>query len=121
MMQQGKLDLLTLALLVGTIVVLSGGQILFKFAASGLHFGQPRTLLSVPLLAALVVYGIATVMWLLVLTRAPLSVAFPFYGITFLLVPLLAAFFLGEPLRMHTLLGGAIILIGIVVCTKGAA
>lgn len=116
----GRLDIPTLLLLLGTIFVLATGQILFKFAASGIQFGQPKTLLSWHLLVALAIYGIATLMWLLVLTRLPLSFAFPFYGLTFLIVPILASIFLGETLRIQTILGGLVIMIGVVICAKGS-
>ena len=36
-------------------------------------------------------------------------------GLAFLIVPCLGWWFLGEPLRLHTLLGGALILAGITV------
>lgn len=118
MTSPGRLDLPTLALLLGTILLLAGGQILFKFAAAGLQIDNPRTLLSWQLLAALTIYGIATLMWLVVLTRLPLSVAFPFYGLTFLLVPMLAALFLGEVFRVQTLIGGLVIMVGVVICVR---
>ena len=116
-----RFDLTTMTLLLATIAVLAGGQVLFKLSANGLQLGDPRTFLSFPLVAALGIYGVATLMWLVVLTRLPLSVAFPFYGLTFLLVPLLAWLFLGEPLRIQTLVGGVVIIIGVAICAKGAA
>ena len=116
-----RFDLPTMTLLLATIAVLAGGQVLFKLSANGLQLGDPRTFLSFPLVAALGIYGVATLMWLVVLTRLPLSVAFPFYGLTFLLVPLLAWLFLGEPLRIQTLVGGVVIIIGVAICAKGAA
>ena len=116
-----RFDLTTMTLLLATIAVLAGGQVLFKLSANGLQLGDPRTFLSVPLVAALGIYGVATLMWLVVLTRLPLSVAFPFYGLTFLLVPLLAWLFLGEPLRIQTLVGGVVIIIGVAICAKGGA
>lgn len=109
-------DLQTVWLLLGTICLLAAGQVLFKSAAAGFQLLQPRTYLSFPLLAALVLYGAATIMWLLVLTRLPLSIAFPFYGLTFLVVPIVAFLFLGEPLRIQSLLGGLVILLGIGIC-----
>lgn len=115
-----RLDMPTLLLLLGTILLLAAGQILFKFAAAGVQFENPRTLLSLPLLAALALYGVATLMWLLVLTRLPLSFAFPFYGLTFLLVPILAAVFLGETLRIQTLVGGLVIMVGVVICARSS-
>jgi drug/metabolite transporter (DMT)-like permease len=118
-----KSELLTpinLLLILGTIVLLSLGQVLFKSASSQLVVQQPMSWLSLPLLGALVIYAIATLLWLLVLSRVPLSFAFPFYGLAFLLVPVLAALVLGEALRWQVLVGGAVILCGIAITAWGA-
>jgi drug/metabolite transporter (DMT)-like permease len=109
-----------LVALVSVIGLLAAGQILFKHAAIGIRWEQPATLLSWPLFIALLVYALATVGWVFILSRLPLSVAFPFYGLTFLIVPVLAWFFLQEPMRMQTMLGGVLIMIGVVVSTAGA-
>ncbi len=109
-----------LLLILGTILLLSLGQVLFKAASSQIVVGQPMSWMSLPLLGALMIYGIATLMWLLVLSRVPLSFAFPFYGLAFLLVPMLAALLLQEPLRWPVLLGGAVILCGIAITSWGA-
>lgn len=114
-------DPATVLLLAGTIVVISAGQILFKLAATGVSLGEPKSFVSVHVLIALAVYGVATFMWLLVLARLPLSIAFPFYGITFLLVPVLASIYLGETLRVQTVLGGVFILVGIWISVRGSS
>ena len=106
-------------LLAATLLLLSLGQILFKLASKGISFGDPRSLLSPSLLSGLFVYGLATIMWILVLKRLPLSLAFPFYGLTFLLVPLLAHFLIGEKIGYQTLLGGGIIMFGVFVTSWG--
>ncbi|HOC12164.1 EamA family transporter [Thermomonas sp.] len=108
------------ALIVGTILLLSLGQVLFKAASAQIVVSQPASWVSLPLLAALVVYGLATGLWLVVLSRVPLSFAFAFYGLAFLLVPLLAALFLREPLRWQVLVGGIVILCGIAITSWGA-
>lgn len=108
-----------LLLLLATILLLSLGQVLFKSASAQLVLQQPATWWSWSLLGALLLYGVATVLWLLVLSRVPLSVAFPFYGLAFLLVPLLAAWLLHEPLRWSVWVGGALILCGITVAAMG--
>lgn len=107
-------------LILGTILMLSFGQVLFKTASAHLDMSQPATWVSVPLVAALALYGLATLSWLVVLSRVPLSFAFPFYGLAFLLVPVIAAMFLREPLRWQTLAGGAVILCGIAITAWGA-
>jgi drug/metabolite transporter (DMT)-like permease len=117
-----KSELLTpinLLLILSTIVLLSLGQVLFKSASSQLVVQQPMSWLSLPLLGALVIYALATLLWLLVLSRVPLSFAFPFYGLAFLLVPVLAAVVLGEVLRWQVLVGGAVILCGIAITAWG--
>ena len=58
-------------MILGTIVLLSLGQVLFKSASTQLVVQQPTSWLSLPLLGALVIYAIATLLWLLVLTRWP--------------------------------------------------
>ena len=117
-----KSELLTpinLLLILSTIVLLSLVQVLFKSASSQLVVQQPMSWLSLPLLGALVIYALATLLWLLVLSRVPLSFAFPFYGLAFLLVPVLAAVVLGEVLRWQVLVGGAVILCGIAITAWG--
>jgi drug/metabolite transporter (DMT)-like permease len=102
-------------LILSTILLLAGGQVLFKQAAGALSFSKPLSLLSWQLLLALTVYGVATLLWLVVLSRVPLSVAFPFYGLTFLLVPTFAWLLLKEPIRPQVLIGGAVIMVGVVI------
>ena len=108
-----------LLLIVSTILTLAAGQVLFKNAAAGISLSRPSSFMSWALTAALLLYAIATLMWLLVLARVRLSVAFPFYGLTFLIVPVLAWLLLKEPLRIQTLLGGMVILVGVIISTSG--
>ena len=60
-------------------------------------------------MAALVLYVGATILWVYVLKHVPLNVAYPFMGLAFLVVPVAAALFAGEPLAARHLLGGAVI------------
>lgn len=108
----------TVAMIVATIALLGVGQVLFKYAATSIDFGDARSYFSLPLMAALVVYGVATIAWLAVLARVPLSIAFPFYGLAFLLVPLLSVWILGERFRWSTIIGGLIIIVGIIVSSR---
>jgi drug/metabolite transporter (DMT)-like permease len=54
-----------------------------------------------------------------VLGRVKLSVAFPFYGLSFVFVPLLAWWWLGEPLGWRSLAGGLLIIAGLMVISGG--
>jgi drug/metabolite transporter (DMT)-like permease len=53
--------------------------------------------------------------WLL--KTLPLNVAYPFVGLAFVIVPLLAAFFLDEPLDWRHLAGGALIASGVALAS----
>lgn len=108
----------TLALILATILMLALGQVLFKFASGAIDFASPKSLVTWPLVVAILMYGVATLAWLAVLARVPLSTAFPFYGLGFVLVPLLSALLLGEKLRLSTIVGGIIIMVGIIVSTR---
>lgn len=102
-------------MIVFTIAMLACGQVLFKLASSTLSFTRPASLVSWTLFLALSIYGLATLLWLAVLAKVPLSTAFPFYGLTFLLVPTLSFWLLKEPVRPQIWYGGVIIMVGVIV------
>lgn len=105
-------------------VAMAAGQILFKRAANVVA-GRPATdmmigLLTAPSLwAALVVYGAATVLWIWILTRVPLSRAYPFAALGMILVPLASALVYGE--RVGPMFWGGILLVvaGIILTQQG--
>ena len=109
-----------LALMLGTVALISTGQILFKIAANS-HKNVPPTGISsyftAPLILALVIYTMATFMWILVLRNVPLKVAYPFMGLSFVVVPLLASVFLGESMRWNVIGGAVLIAAGITLAT----
>jgi drug/metabolite transporter (DMT)-like permease len=105
------------------VALIAAGQLLFKVAAAqwrldGWSLATARGFLSPAMLLALALYALATVLWVLVLRTVPLSVAFPLYALVFLMVPVAAQVFLGEPLTLNTLIGGAIIVIGVFVAVR---
>lgn len=110
-----QLSLLTFLCVLG----ISVGQLLFKLAAHALppHTQVLDWIMNGWLIAALVIYGLTTVGWVWILRHAPLHLAYPFMGLAFLIVPVLAWLFLGEPLHWRTLAGGALILVGLALAS----
>ena len=110
----------SLSLTLLCVVMISSGQVLFKSAAlqTAAATGWIDRWFNAPLLIALVIYGLATVLWIWVLRYTSLSVAYPVFALAFLIVPLLAHFFLQEPLSSKTFIGGALIILGVLVATK---
>ena len=107
---------LTWALLVGTPTIIAGGQVLFKQAGER-AVGQPfaLTLVDPVFVLGVGIYGLATLMWVWVLKSVPLSAAYSFMALSYVLVPVLAALFLGETLGWKYALGTALILAGLFV------
>lgn len=103
------------ALLIGTVIAIATGQVLFKLAASAWAQGAGLTgLVQVPWFwVGLVVYGGATLMWLMLLRITPLSVAYPFFALAFVVVPLLSWCFLGEALNWRQGAGALLIVAGV--------
>jgi drug/metabolite transporter (DMT)-like permease len=101
------------------VVAISCGQVLFKIAARSVSASSDvvsvsqNLALNPYLLAGLVLYLAATMLWIWLLRTVPLSVAYPFMALAFLFVPLLAAAFLGEPLSFNSSLGAVLIVAGI--------
>lgn len=103
-------------LLVLNVLALSVGQVLFKLAARGIDGTEPllrQVLFNKYLFVALVVYGVATGLWVALLRQVPLSVAYPFVALAFFFVPLMGHWVLGEALRWQTLAGAAVIFAGV--------
>lgn len=65
-------------------------------------------------------YGVGALLWLFVLGRAPLSLAYPFVGIGFILTMLAGAFWLNESLSVARVAGTLLIAIGCVLVARSA-
>lgn len=113
------LPLPVLAGLVMTPAMIATGQVLFKLASQrtgGADLAGLAGLLTNPfLILALAIYGIGTIIWIYLLKSVPLSFAYPFMALTFCLVPLLAWYFLGEPLTLRQAIGTALVMAGLLV------
>lgn len=69
----------------------------------------------------LVVYGLSAILWLFVLARVDLSVAYSFVSLGFLLVMALGAIMFGEPITWMKVLGTMLVALGIWLVATGGA
>ncbi len=96
-------------------LLLVGGQILFKYAAVRANpDAMPLSLLNIWLFCALVLYGLATILWVWLLTFTPLAYAYPFAALGFVIVPLAGVYLFNEPLTWRYAAGASLIIAGIV-------
>ena len=113
----------SLLLTIACVVLISVGQLLFKSAAGqwrvdGWSWTTLRGFLSPTMVVALIVYAVATLLWVFVLRTVPLSAAYALFSLAFLIVPVLARVFLDEPIALHTLIGGAVIVAGVIIAAR---
>ena len=107
-----------LGLLLLTPLMIAGGQVLFKMTSTRLSTSNSpftHAVIDPVFIAALALYGVATVLWIWVLKAVPLSFAYSFMALSFVFVPLLAALFLGETLGWRYVAGTGLIMAGLVV------
>lgn len=99
------------------VLGIAAGQILFKFSASAINesgsFFDIKTLTI--FFSTMVLYGITSIGWVLILRRAELGKVYPFMALAFILVPLASRFFFGERFAPMYFIGTALIISGIVV------
>jgi drug/metabolite transporter (DMT)-like permease len=108
------------SLILVCVLALAIGQLLFKYTAQTLPNSETAfSLLSLStniwFLLSLLIYGSATVLWVYILRHVSLTVAYPFFALSFVIVPLLSAVFLGEQVDMGYWIGIGFIIIGITI------
>ena len=124
MVMERHLSLATIAILLTYSVALAGGQVLFKLAA--LRFAPAARwtdnvvslALNPYLVVAVLLYALLSAVWVWVLTFVPLSTAYPFVALTFVLTVASGALFFGEPVSVRLVLGGLMIIAGLIVITR---
>jgi multidrug transporter EmrE-like cation transporter len=102
---------------------IAAGQILFKRAASQIGGGSGVSwLLEVARLPtmwiALALYGAATLLWVRILMTVPLSRAYPFVALAFVLVPAAGYVFFQESITLRYAVGTALIVVGVIVAAR---
>jgi undecaprenyl phosphate-alpha-L-ara4N flippase subunit ArnE len=110
-----NMRLINVILTLAVTVALSGGQILFKLGAtrSSIYEFNFMQFINGYTILALVLYGGATLLWMYVLRSAPLNSAYPLVALSFVFVPIVAHFVLGEAYSLKILMGGLVIVAGV--------
>ena len=77
-----------------------------------------RALLQPYVVAGFVCYGVASISWLMVLSRVPLSIAYPMLSLGYAAIALLSWYFFGESLTSIKAIGIVSILVGIFLLSR---
>lgn len=101
-------------------LAVGGGQILFKIAANRLRpdAGLLVQLTEPALLAALGLYGALAFVWIIIVRELPLTAAYPFVALSFVVTPFFAWLLLNEDLNTGYLIGIAFICAGVFITQR---
>lgn len=102
------------------VALMVSGQLLFHKSAVGAPplstMAGMTTLLTNPVfIVALAVYGAATLLWVAVLQQVPLSRAYAFTALTFVIVPVAAIFLFGETATPRFAIGVVLVIAGLLL------
>ena len=105
------------AVIILCVVAIASGQILFKLSAQKMRSDLAIfDLLRTPeFIAALVIYGLATLGWVTQLRKVNLSVAYPLMSLSFIIVPAASAILLREPISLRYWAGVVFIVSGLII------
>lgn len=108
---------LNLILTLASVSMICAGQILFKWIGIRLQGGLPIQDIRLVGVAgvALFLYGLATFLWIWILRTTPLTRAYPFMALSFVLVPLASVLIFSERINAMYVFGLALIVCGVVI------
>ncbi len=122
------MNLVSFALIFAGVMLNATAQILMKAGTNAIgHFEfSMENILPIGLklatewhiIAALFCYAISVVVWILALSRVPVSIAFPMLSMAYVVNALAAWYFLGEAFNPTKLIGMAIIILGVVIISR---
>ena len=119
---------LTFSLLMTGVLLNAGAQLLLKagtnrmgefaFTADNVIPIGLKLASNAPILAGLACYVVSVVVWILALSRVPVSVAYPMLSVGYIVNAVAAWWLFGEALGAQKLVGIAFIVIGVVLVAR---
>ena len=122
------MNLLTFLYIVIGVLLNACAQLLLKAGTNALGilffekisiFNQLiRIILEPHILSGLVCYGFSVCIWIVALSKTPVSIAYPMLSIGYIFNLLAAWYFLGEELSIQKIVGITIIILGVLIISR---
>ena len=105
-----------------SVALLVGGQLLFRYSTNNVEVLSLsdifKILLSPYAILALALYAGATLLWIYILTRMPISHAYPIQALAFPLVVIFSVLLFQETVPVNRWIGVVIIVLGVFIASK---
>ena len=111
------MSLLSITYILLAVLLGTAAQLLLKAGTNAAPVG-PGLALEPRILAGIGCYAVGLIVWILALSKTPVSVAYPMVSVGFALNALLAWWLLGEAVTPMRMLGIAVIIVGVVLVAR---
>jgi multidrug transporter EmrE-like cation transporter len=108
---------LTFSFLLCGVLLNAGAQLLLKAGTNAMPLG-PRLAIEPHILGGLACYAVSVVVWVIALSRVPVSIAYPMLSIGYIVNAVAAWYLFGEALSAMKLAGIGVIIVGVFLVAR---
>jgi multidrug transporter EmrE-like cation transporter len=122
------MNLISFGLIFTGVMLNAAAQILMKSGTNAIGHFEFSTANILPIglklatewhiIVALCCYALSVVIWILALSRVPVSIAFPMLSMAYVVNALAAYYLLGEPFSSTKLVGMGVIILGVIIISR---
>ena len=102
----------------GQIALKSGALMILKPDTANSYFEIFKSAINFPIFLGLVFYVVSVSLWIVALTKVPVSIAYPMLSIGYVIVTILGYYLYNEPITIYKLSGLAIIIFGVILISR---
>lgn len=124
------MNAISFSLILAGVILNAAGQLLLKAGTNAVghfdfHLGNVlpiglKLAFNPFILSGMAAYGVSLVVWIMALSRVPVSIAYPMLSIGYVINAFIAWHWFGEALGAQKLLGIGCIVLGVYVITRSA-
>jgi multidrug transporter EmrE-like cation transporter len=112
-----SLSLYSLSFLLAGVLLNAGAQLLLKAGTNAAPLG-PALAIEPHVLGGLACYGVSVVVWVIGLSKVPVSIAYPMLSIGYVVNAIAAYYLLGEAVTPMRFAGIGVIIVGVFIVAR---
>ena len=122
------MNFISFALIFTGVMLNAAAQILMKAGTNSIGYFEFNMANIVPIgwklatewhiVLALVCYALSVIIWILALSRVPVSIAFPLLSMAYIVTAVAAWYLLGEALSLTKVAGIVVIILGVIIISR---